>query len=228
MWHPDIPEEHRNKIVVGDMYELSRQLPDNCVDIIFTDPPYPQEFRYTYDYLAEVAARVLKPGAPCFVYSGNDGVPYVINALAKHLKYRATISLDHKGGHNMVWQARFIAGWKPIFVFHKGSWRKDAPIIFGKCSTGGDKRYHVWGQGSEEAVHYLKYHSKPGDVVFEPFTGGGTTPEAAMKLGRNFIAYEIDPGAANIAINRLSTVESGIYMEQMELPVIKQLSYLEV
>jgi len=226
MWHPDTPTEYRNQIITGDMYELSKAIPDNSIDIIFTDPPYPQEFRYTYDHLAEVAGRVLKPGAPCFVYSGNDGVPYVINALSKHLKYRATISLNHSTA-NMVWQSRFVAGWKPIFLFHKGKWPSDAPIVFGKFSPkGADKRYHGWGQSSEEAMHYIRHHSKPGDVLLEPFTGGGATLEAAAKLGRNFIGMDVDPSAANTARKRLNTIEHGVYAEQMELPVIEQLSYL--
>lgn len=226
MWHPDIPDQYKNQILTGDMYELCKAIPDNSIDIIFTDPPYPEKFRYTYDQLAEVAARVLKPGAPCFVYSGNDGIPYVVSTLSRHLKYRATISLNHKEA-NMVWQSRFIAGWKPIFVYHKGDWAKDAPIIFGKISPqSSDKRYHEWGQSCEEPLHYIRYHSKPGDVVLEPFCGGGATIEAAVKLGRNFIAMELVPKTANIARRRINTVASGVYMEQMELPVVEQLSFL--
>ncbi len=33
-----------------------------------------------------------------------------------------------------------------------------------------------------------------GDTVVDPFLGTGTTSLAAMKLGRNSIGYEIDPG----------------------------------
>ena len=37
-------------------------LPDNSVDMIFSDPPYVKDLIHTYDWLAQEAARVLKPG----------------------------------------------------------------------------------------------------------------------------------------------------------------------
>ena len=36
----DIPEEFKNKIVCGDSLEVLKKLPDNCIDLIFTSPPY--------------------------------------------------------------------------------------------------------------------------------------------------------------------------------------------
>lgn len=40
------------------------------------------------------------------------------------------------------------------------------------------------------ADHCLKVTTKPGDVVFDPFVGTGTTGVAALKLGRNFIGID--------------------------------------
>lgn len=36
----DIPSEFENRIICADSLELLKQLPDNCIDIIFTSPPY--------------------------------------------------------------------------------------------------------------------------------------------------------------------------------------------
>lgn len=33
-------EEYRNKIILGDCLEVMKQLPDKCVDLVLTDPPY--------------------------------------------------------------------------------------------------------------------------------------------------------------------------------------------
>ena len=60
-----------NEIYTGDMLELSKSIPDNSIDLIFTDPPYPYEFIQTYSWLSEVAARVLKNNSLCFAYAGN-------------------------------------------------------------------------------------------------------------------------------------------------------------
>jgi predicted methyltransferase len=35
-----IPEEFINKIILGDSEEVLKKLPDNCIDLIFTSPPY--------------------------------------------------------------------------------------------------------------------------------------------------------------------------------------------
>jgi len=43
----EIPENFLNKIVVGDSAEVLKQLPDNCIDLIFTSPPY--NFGLNYD-----------------------------------------------------------------------------------------------------------------------------------------------------------------------------------
>jgi len=35
-----LPNEYENKIICGDSFAVLKQLPDNCVDLIFTSPPY--------------------------------------------------------------------------------------------------------------------------------------------------------------------------------------------
>lgn len=36
----EIPKEFENKIICGDSEEILKKLPDNCIDLIFTSPPY--------------------------------------------------------------------------------------------------------------------------------------------------------------------------------------------
>ena len=36
----DVQEEFVNKIIVGDSEKVLKKLPDNCIDLIFTSPPY--------------------------------------------------------------------------------------------------------------------------------------------------------------------------------------------
>lgn len=42
-----LPIEFENKIICGDSIKVLKQLPDNCIDIIFTSPPY--NFGLNYD-----------------------------------------------------------------------------------------------------------------------------------------------------------------------------------
>lgn len=45
--------------------------------------------------------------------------------------------------------------------------------------------------------------SVPGDVIFDPFMGSGTTGVAALQLGRKFIGCELDAGYFAIAQRRI-------------------------
>lgn len=47
--------------------------------------------------------------------------------------------------------------------------------------------------------------SKKGDIVLDPFCGGGTTCEAAQKLGRSWIGIDLEPQAGDLLAERLGT-----------------------
>lgn len=51
----------------------------------------------------------------------------------------------------------------------------------------------------------IKASSNPGDLVFDCFMGSGTTQLVAMKLGRRFIGADINVGAIDTTVKRLST-----------------------
>jgi modification methylase len=50
----------------------------------------------------------------------------------------------------------------------------------------------------------------PGEVVLDPFMGSGTTGVTAKQLSRNWIGIERDPEMAEIARQRIATVEPAI------------------
>ncbi|GAB4294322.1 MAG: hypothetical protein Kow0090_08940 [Myxococcota bacterium] len=49
--------------------------------------------------------------------------------------------------------------------------------------------------------------TKPGDIVFDPFVGSGTTSVVARKLGRNYVGVEIDELYCCLAEKRLELAE---------------------
>lgn len=50
--------------------------------------------------------------------------------------------------------------------------------------------------------------SLPGELICDPFAGGGTTGIAALQLGRRFIGWEVKPEYAEIARRRLAGDEA--------------------
>ena len=52
--------------------------------------------------------------------------------------------------------------------------------------------------------HFISLLSNPGDLVFDPFMGSGTTGVAALELGRRFFGYELNQEYFNIASARIT------------------------
>ena len=64
------------KIVLhhGDSLKFLRTLPDNSVDLILTDPPYPIDFIEEWSKLSEFAKKKLKPNGFCICYCGHKNL----------------------------------------------------------------------------------------------------------------------------------------------------------
>ena len=52
----------------------------------------------------------------------------------------------------------------------------------------------------------LQLASRPGELVYDPFSGSGSTILAAHQLGRIGYGVEIDPGYVAVTLERLSTL----------------------
>lgn len=55
--------------------------------------------------------------------------------------------------------------------------------------------------------------SRPGDIIFDPFFGTGTTGRVALRLGRQFIGCELNPSNAALQDDRLRGVTAGLPLE---------------
>ena len=61
--------------------------------------------------------------------------------------------------------------------------------------------------------------SHSGDVVFDPFTGSGTTLAVAKKLDRKFVGFELSEQYAERARERIDRVQAGDPLEGVEDPL---------
>jgi len=61
---------------------------------------------------------------------------------------------------------------------------------------------HPTSKPVELFVRPIKKHTKPGDIVFEPFSGSGSQLIAAERTGRRCRAIEISPPFVDVAIKR--------------------------
>jgi hypothetical protein len=205
-----------NQVITGDCRELSKQIPDESIDLIFTDPPYPKEYLPLYGWLAKEAERVLKPGGFLLAYTGVVHKFTVMQMLGAHLDYFTDfIALDQGKQSTILWRQKLIARHKSILAFSKGSGLPRCQTLTSFMGGGKDKRFHSWGQDEQTARYYIDCFSFPDQLVWDPFVGGGTTPVVCKQMRRNFIGFEIDAGATEIARKRLETVQMPLIEQKM-------------
>lgn len=196
-----------NKITTGDARELAKQIPDNSIDLIFTDPPYLKEYIPLYGWLSQEAERVLKPGGFLLTYIGTYYKADIMPLLGQHLTYYWDLITMHPGDNSIIWQRRIIARYKSIMVYAKGNALPRTNVLSAWQGGHQDKRYHVWGQDESTARYYIDCFSRRDMLIWDPFVGGGTTAVICKQLQRSYIAFELDPATADTARKRLETVQ---------------------
>ena len=177
----------------GRFQDVCKDITDNSIDHIITDPPYPKEFLQDWSDMAEVASRILKPGGFCVCYSGKIHLPEVIKRMTEYLEYYWQMILLHKGSPAAVHPVKINTLYKPILVFHKPPRTPQDEYITDLIQgTGREKYGHEWQQAEDELKQVLDWFTKEGDIILDPFAGSGTTGMACMKNKRRSILIDIN------------------------------------
>ena len=198
-------EDKSITIVHGDFYEVCKDLEENSVDLIITDPPYPKEYIHVWGQLGETAGRLLKPSGFLVSYSGHIHLDRVMHDLGQHLNFYWILSLLHSGATQLVNPRNVIAEFKPILVYQKAPFKKleGNPLRDVITKDNRDKDFHEWGQGELGVEILMNHFSKPNDLVLDPFAGGGTTLSVAKRLKRRAIGIDIDEECIETTQSRL-------------------------
>lgn len=199
---------------VGDLREVWDDVDDGSLDCAVVDPPYSEEFIDLFEDLGRLLARVLRPGRLAAVYCGHmhldeelrlleaGGLTYVwhgVNVLpGRHTKVRARMV---NGRHRSV--VLMSAG-----PYEARKWLHDTFMAEGR--GGPETRpLHPWQQALEPVSHWVHMVSEPGEVVFDPCCGSGTTAVAAIGAGRRFLGGDIEPAHVATTRTRVERTEAG-------------------
>jgi DNA modification methylase len=172
-------------------------------------------------------ARLLGPGCCCCCCGGGGGPDPLFAKwslmLASVLDFKQMVVWD-KGPMGMGWHYRrsyetVLVAMKPGAACH---WYDDTDKVENIIRPGykGIRKIipsasqHPTPKPIELVKHFLQLHTRPGDVVLDPFMGGGTTGEACVELGRDFIGIEIDDHWHKFAERRIEAASA-----QERLPI---------
>lgn len=198
--------DDRHGIEHGNFVEIAKDVPDGAVAMVFTDPPYHDKTLPVYADLGAVAARVLKDGGSLITYTSHHRIPEVISMLqAGGLTFFWPLAMVHSGQKARMTEYGIVVHWKPLLWFVKGTFRSrdDMRFVNDLIVSEPEKDAHPWQQGTIEARYYIEALTQPGDLVFDPFCGGGTTAVAAAQTQRRWLTCDIDEESVWIARQRL-------------------------
>ena len=204
-----LPEaDDRWRLISGSLTDAD--LADGSLDVIITDPPYPEKYLAVFGELANFAARKLKPGGSLVCMVGQSYLPQIVTALGAQLTYHWTAAYLTPGGQAVqLWERKVNTFWKPLLWYvngeYSGGWVGD---VCRSDVNDNDKRYHHWGQSVSGLADVVARFSAVGDIVCDPFCGGGSTAVAALLSDRRFIGVDIDTDAIDRTRGRIAEVLS--------------------
>ena len=216
---PDPPPGELARILNGDFRQLAGEIPDESVDLVFTDPPYMESALPLWRDLASLARRALKPGGFLIAYSGHLCLPQVMAALGSELDYYWQAIIPFKGQKPSIHERQVRSGFRVVLIYVKPPVTQ-RPWFFDvvEADSSPDKRFHDWGQSVKPARYFVSRFSQPGELVLDPFCGAGAFPVAAVVEGRRALGIELDPSHAEVASKRAALAEQELSASRDRVP----------
>ena len=215
-----------------DADDVARLTAGAVADCLWTDPPYGVAYEGKTDLHLRIrnddpeTSDDVIAGAFRLAPLGPSS-PFYVSAPAgpRSAAFRAAIAaVGWRLHQELVW----VKG--TIVLGHSDYQYAHEPILYGYTSGSGrpgrgrHPGSHWYGDNGESSVleypkpaanrdhptakpvalvaHCFRNSTRPGDPVYEPFAGSGTTVIAAEQLGRRCFAMEIDPRYAQVTIER--------------------------
>ncbi len=186
---------------------------------------------FTRDWLAQ-ARRLMKPTATIFVIGSYHNI-FRVGAIMQDLGFwilndivwRKNNPMPNFRGRRftnahetMIWAARDSSSKNYTFNYEalkaanedcqmRSDWL--LPICTGaeRLKNGAGRKTHPTQKPEALLARVILSASKPGDLVFDPFFGTGTTGAVAKRLGRDWLGLERDEDYAAAAQARIAAVE---------------------
>jgi len=172
-------------------------------DFIITDPPYPKEYIYLYEVLAQRATEWLKPGGLLLAMCGESYLNQIMPLMDKHLEYYWIGCILTPDQNANLWQKKVKTKWKPLLIYTNGNYNGKVFTDVFKGENDG-KELHEWQQSESVMDAIIGKICYEGQSILDPFCGSGTTGVAALKQGCFFDGIDIDENNVNISKARLA------------------------
>ena len=217
------------KITCADCMDILKQMPDKCIDLVLTDPPYEQEMHGGYKSGLAKSYQTVKNNTEFmnYGYDYNSILPEILRVckvpniiiFCSNAQISKTMSFFEEKGLTstlLVWQktnaaplgnGKYISDIEyVVYVRGKNATFNDVPLKMKykiKSYPFVANKEHPAQKPVELISEYLKTHSNENDIVLDCFSGSGTTAIACHRLKRRFICIERDKDYWKASCKRL-------------------------
>lgn len=220
----------------GDCLKLMKEIPDNSIDLIITDPPYELDNHgggttnlaqrklvkekhidfisngFDYEKCFEEFIRITKK-SNFLIFCSNKQISKIMSYF-ENLKMSTTLLVWQKANPIPLCNGKYIND-SEFIVYVRG---KNAPFNneadihlkykIKKYPTVSTKlRKHPTEKPISLLEDLIELHSFENNIILDPFMGSGSTGLACHNLGRNFVGFEIDEKYFNIAKERIECLK---------------------
>ncbi len=227
-----------NTIICGDFPTATKDWPDKCVDLTVTSPPYNIGKEYGeynddkpwpefMDWFRRIFGELTRlSNNTVLVIGTHNNLKFYTEArelfhLTRNVRciYMPTWSIVNPielavyiYQDNSAWSKKHIL---PLVC--NGALATYIPVVVGK--TDGELLYgnHPCTFPIRIPKLFIEALTGKNDIVFDPFSGAGTTATAAKMLGRRYIGIDISPEYCEIARQRLRAVDTGVPVKEQNI-----------
>jgi site-specific DNA-methyltransferase (adenine-specific) len=184
----------------ADCLQIMQSMPDKCVDLVLTDPPYgikaddnPIKGKFFHNSISFDKERpsqahfdnLKRVGKNCIIWGGNYFTDYLYPSMGWIVwNKRKNFSLADS---ELAWTS-----------FNKAIRKFDLNPTTAKAR---DFNFHPTQKSVDLIIFCVKYGGE--GLILDPFLGSGTTAVACEKLGRQWIGVEISEKYCEIAKKRI-------------------------
>lgn len=226
------------KVIQGDCLNLMKKLPDHCIDLVVTDPPYNihagkgggafgnrssfKEIEFMSNGFSEEIldelVRVMKK-INIYVFCSQKQLPLLINYFIKERGCNWNLLTWHKTNPVPACKNKYLSDTEYVFFARE----KGVPV-YGEYKT--KKTYYVTPLNTKEKKLYNHPTVKPqlilenlivnsseeNNIVLDPFMGSGSTGVAALNNNRRFIGFELNDDYIETAKERIENVKEPVVL----------------
>ena len=211
-------KEIENKIINADCMDILKQLPDKCIDLVLTDPPYG---------IGEAAGKNLSRGklAKPTQYAIKDWDNKIPEKEIFNEIFRVSKNQIIFGGNYFVEYLKNSSCWLVWDKNNTGDFA-DCELAWTNFKSAVRKYKWTWNgmlqedmKNKDVRIHptqkplklfemILRDYSNENDLILDCFSGSGTTAVACHNLKRRFICIEKDKDYWKASVERLEIAQS--------------------